>query len=358
MRYPYELNLVGDAQDHAAGADPAARAQGRPQRGARRSRPTSRDWWQIVERRALTDADPVNPMRIFYELSAAAAGRTRSSPPTRAAPRTGTRGTCASAATCAARCPARSPRWVPASRTSIGAKWAHPDRPAIALVGDGAMQMNGMAELITIGALLAAVAGPAADRRRPAQQRPQPGHLGDAGDGGRARSSPSRRRCPTSTTPRSPAASACCGDQRRRPRTRSARRGTQALAADRPTVLDVRCDPNVPPIPPHATFEQVKAMAGAVLARRRGHAGASSSKGSSRRCSSTCPGGKTVMTRRRTTAAHGAPRPPAPWQPDVATRCERDLSSAGRRRGALRRRHPRARTPRTGRTSGRCRSAS
>src|SRR6185503_19662196 len=31
----------------------------------------------------------------------------------------------------------------------IGAKFAHPDRPAIALVGDGAMQMNGMAELIT-----------------------------------------------------------------------------------------------------------------------------------------------------------------------------------------------------------------
>ena len=33
---------------------------------------------------------------------------------------------------------------------AIGAKWAHPDRPAIALVGDGAMQMNGMAELITV----------------------------------------------------------------------------------------------------------------------------------------------------------------------------------------------------------------
>jgi pyruvate dehydrogenase (quinone) len=39
----------------------------------------------------------------------------------------------------------------------------------------------------------------------------------------------------------------------------------QALAADRPTVLDVRCDPNVPPIPPHATFEQVKSMAGAMF---------------------------------------------------------------------------------------------
>jgi len=33
---------------------------------------------------------------------------------------------------------------------AIGAKFAHPDRPAIALVGDGAMQMNAMAELLTI----------------------------------------------------------------------------------------------------------------------------------------------------------------------------------------------------------------
>ena len=33
---------------------------------------------------------------------------------------------------------------------AIAAKFAHPDRPAIALVGDGAMQMNNMAELITV----------------------------------------------------------------------------------------------------------------------------------------------------------------------------------------------------------------
>ena len=33
---------------------------------------------------------------------------------------------------------------------AIGAKFAHPDRPVVALVGDGAMQMNNMAELITI----------------------------------------------------------------------------------------------------------------------------------------------------------------------------------------------------------------
>ena len=39
----------------------------------------------------------------------------------------------------------------------------------------------------------------------------------------------------------------------------------QALAADRPTVLDVRTDPDVPPIPPHATFEQMKDAATAML---------------------------------------------------------------------------------------------
>jgi len=38
-----------------------------------------------------------------------------------------------------------------------------------------------------------------------------------------------------------------------------------ALAADRPTVLDVHCDPDIPPIPPHATFAQVKSAAEAML---------------------------------------------------------------------------------------------
>ena len=68
---------------------------------------------------------------------------------------------------------------------AIGAKFAHPDRPAVALVGDGAMQMNGMAELITISRYYAAMVRSPPGRRRPAQQRPQPGHLGDAGHGGR-----------------------------------------------------------------------------------------------------------------------------------------------------------------------------
>ena len=38
-----------------------------------------------------------------------------------------------------------------------------------------------------------------------------------------------------------------------------------ALNADRPFVLDVHCDPDVPPIPPHATLQQMKDMAAALI---------------------------------------------------------------------------------------------
>jgi pyruvate dehydrogenase (quinone) len=39
----------------------------------------------------------------------------------------------------------------------------------------------------------------------------------------------------------------------------------RALGADRPTLLDVRCDPDVPPIPPHATFDQASSLVKAVV---------------------------------------------------------------------------------------------
>jgi pyruvate dehydrogenase (quinone) len=39
----------------------------------------------------------------------------------------------------------------------------------------------------------------------------------------------------------------------------------QALTCGRPAVLDVRVDANFPPIPPHATLEQVRAVTGSLL---------------------------------------------------------------------------------------------
>ena len=39
---------------------------------------------------------------------------------------------------------------------------------------------------------------------------------------------------------------------------RSARRGRKALAADRPVILEMYTDPNVPPLPPHITLKDAK----------------------------------------------------------------------------------------------------
>ncbi len=39
----------------------------------------------------------------------------------------------------------------------------------------------------------------------------------------------------------------------------------QALAADRPAVLDVVTDPEVPPLPPHIRFEQAKELSRAIM---------------------------------------------------------------------------------------------
>jgi pyruvate dehydrogenase (quinone) len=261
MRYPYELNLVGDAKATLQALLPLL------QRKADRSwrekiESDVAGWWDTAERRAMTGADPINPMRIFHELSN----------------RLPSNAIVASDSGSAANWYARHLRFRGQMRGSlsgtlatmgpgvpyvIGAKWAHPDRPAIALVGDGAMQMNGMAELITVAHYWQQWADPrlivavlnnndlnqvtwemramedspkfAASQTLPdvdyaefarsiglaAENIDDPDSIGGAWD--------------------------------------------RALAADRPTLLDIRCDPDVPPIPPHATFEQAKSVARAVF---------------------------------------------------------------------------------------------
>ena len=65
MRYPYEVNLVGDARHHPAGADPAAAAQATTAPGATASAGTSRSGGDTLDGEAMVSADPVNPMRLF-----------------------------------------------------------------------------------------------------------------------------------------------------------------------------------------------------------------------------------------------------------------------------------------------------
>src|SRR5207237_5669642 len=109
----------------------------------------TRDWWKTLEDRAMQPADPINPQRVTWELS----------------PRLPERAIITSDSGSCANWYARDLKMRRGMKASlsgglasmgaavpyaIAAKYAHPDRPVIALVGDGAMQMNNMAELITV----------------------------------------------------------------------------------------------------------------------------------------------------------------------------------------------------------------
>ena len=261
MRYPYELNLVGDAKATLRALIPQlTRKTDRRWREKIEHDVTS--WWETVRRQAMVDADPVNPMRIFWELSE----------------RLPHNAIVAADSGSAANWYARLLRFGGEMRGSlsgtlatmgpgvpyvIGAKWAHPDRPAVALVGDGAMQMNGMAELITIARywpqwndprLVVAVLHNNDLNQVTWEMRAMEGSPKFA-------ESQVLPEVDYAAFARSVGLDGINVDQ-------PEQLGTaweQALSASRPAVLDVRCDPNVPPIPPHATFEEVKALAGAVL---------------------------------------------------------------------------------------------
>jgi pyruvate dehydrogenase (quinone) len=261
MRYPYELNLVGDAKATLQALIPLL------QRNEDRSWRESIEsdvarWWEISERRALIDADPVNPMRIFHELSqrlpddaivAADSGSAANWYARQLKFRGNMRGSLSGTLATMG----------PGVPYVIGAKWAHPDRPAIALVGDGAMQMNGMSELVTIARywqqwadprLVVAVLHNNDLNQVTWEMRAMAGApkfvesqaLPDVDYAAFARSIGL-----TGINVDKPDAVGPAWDE--------------ALAANRPAVIDVRCDPEVAPIPPHATFEEVKALASSLI---------------------------------------------------------------------------------------------
>ena len=148
MRYPYEVNLVGDAAATLRALIPhLQRKEDRSWREALESKVAR--WWEVMEAEAMVEADPVDPMRLFHELSARLPGN---------AIITADSGS-------SANWYARQLRFRGEMRGSlsgnlatmgpgvpygIGAKFGQPGRPVIVFAGDGAMQMNGMAELITI----------------------------------------------------------------------------------------------------------------------------------------------------------------------------------------------------------------
>jgi len=148
LRFPAEVNLHGDAAETLQLLIPLL------QRKSERSwrdgiEKDVKDWWKKLEGRAKANADPVNPQRVVWEMSpllpadAIVTSDSGSCANWYARDFRIQRGQSASLSGGLASMGAAVPY-------AIAAKFAYPHRPVVCLVGDGAMQMNNMAELITV----------------------------------------------------------------------------------------------------------------------------------------------------------------------------------------------------------------
>ena len=183
MRYPYELNLVGDSAATLRALIPHLRRK--EDRSWREGiEDNVAKWWRSMAAEAEVEADPINPMLVFRELSSrlpenaivsADSGSSANWYARQLKFRGDMRGSLSG----------NLATMGPGVPYGIGAKFGYPDRPVIVFRGRGhADERSRRADHGQ--ALLGAVVGLPADHRGAAQQRPQPGHLGDAGDGGGA----------------------------------------------------------------------------------------------------------------------------------------------------------------------------
>jgi pyruvate dehydrogenase (quinone) len=261
IRYPMDVNLIGDSAQTLRDLIPLL--QKKEDRNWRQHIETQvAEWWETLKARAMESAHPVNPQRVFWELSPRLPDNCII--------------TCDSGS--AANWYARDIKIRPGMMASlsgglatmgpgvpyaIAAKFAHPDRVAIALVGDGAMQMNGINELITIAKywqrwsdprLIVMVLNNRDLNQVTWEQRAMEGDP-------KFEASQNIPDFPYARFSELIGLRGYCIDQ-------PEQLGTpwdNALSNDRPVVLEVRTDPDVPPLPPHITFEQAKAYTSAIL---------------------------------------------------------------------------------------------
>ncbi len=260
MRYPVEVGLVGDSAETLRALAPhLTRKTDRAWR--QRIEEKVRAWRQEVERRAMHDADPLNPQRVVYELSSRLPENviltTDSGTSTvwYARDLQIRRGMLGSVSGTLATMGCAVPY-------AVAAKFAYPDRPAIALVGDGAMQMNGINELVTIAKewkkwsdprLIVLVLNNRDLNYVTWEQRVMEGN----------------RRFPASQeVPDFPYAryAELLGLQGIRVESPDAVAGAweTALAANQPVVIEAIVDPDVPTIPPEMKPEQIKKFSQAL----------------------------------------------------------------------------------------------
>ena len=261
LRYPMEVNLVGDAADTLAALLPLLEHK------------TDRKWREKIEhwraawdkkldKRALTSADPINPQRVVHELSPRLPDDTII---------TSDSGSCANwfardlkireGMMCSLSGGLAS--MGAAVPYAIAAKFAHPERQVVALVGDGAMQMNNLAELITVakywqqwgnGKWICAVFNNQDLNQVTWEQRVMEGDP---------------KYSASQDIPDVPyhlfAISIGLKGIYVEREDEVAAAWEKALASDVPVLIEFRTDPNVAPLPPHIKLEQAKKFASTLL---------------------------------------------------------------------------------------------
>jgi pyruvate dehydrogenase (quinone) len=249
-----DVNLTGDSAVTLAALLPLLRQKNAD--GWRKAIEANvADWWKLLEQRAMRPADPINPQRVFWELSkrlpdnCIMAGDSGSVANWYARDIRVRRGMMGSLSGGLASLGAATPY-------AIAAKMAYPERVVIAFIGDGAMQMNGLNEMITIAKYWKQWSNPRLVvmvlNNRDLNQMTWEERilLGE----GKTESTQSILNFPYH---RYAELLGLRGIFVNDPE-RLGAAWDEALAADRPLILECYTDPNVPPLPPHITLKDAK----------------------------------------------------------------------------------------------------
>ena len=261
IRYPMDVHLVGDSKDTLRALIPMLKKK-EDRSWQERIIKENKKWWKVVEARAHSSADPINPQYLFWELNqrlpdnciiSADSGSIASWFARNLMIRKGMLASLSG--NLATMCPA-----VP---YSIAAKFAYPERMPIALIGDGAFQMLGINEIITISKywkkwkdprLMVLVLKNNDLNMVTWEQRVLTGDP-------KFEASQNLPDFPYAEYGKMLGLEGISVDKPEQiPDALDA-----ALNADRPVIFEAASDPNVPPMPPHITFEQAKSFMSSII---------------------------------------------------------------------------------------------
>ncbi|MBA2772623.1 MAG: thiamine pyrophosphate-requiring protein [Nocardioidaceae bacterium] len=253
LRYPMEVNLAGDAKATLTALLPHLTQQ-QDTSWQEQVIEGMKDWNHVTEKEAMTEADPINPRYVYHLLNKHLPDN---------AIVTADAGTTADwyghhiklGRHMSGNLSGMLASMLAAMPYAVAAKFAHPDRPVVCTIGDGAFQMLGMNELITVKRHwktwddprfivlvlhnhdlsqvsweMREVGDPRWDTSQLVEDMDYAGYADLLGLRGIRVDKPDQVADAWET----------------------------AFSADRPVVLDVHTDPNVPPLPAHISFDEAK----------------------------------------------------------------------------------------------------